>query len=272
MATRKRRTPRKGLDARGRGAILRGMRSESLPPAAAGDVRMRPAARAALLFVLALLVAGFSWDRGWLVPPATGAGVGAVSGFGSGGPEGPEVRPDLVVAGTATVGIGWPDEAAALVRRVVPEGTNLAGRWKYIVFHHSATLAGGAQAFDAYHRKKFKDKNGVEYQFVIGNGTHTPDGSIEATTRWGKQIRSGHVKNPSRVPDSIAICVVGDFTKQDLSPAQFQACVLLARTLMNECGIPSSRITMHRAVDGARHTECPGGRFPLDRIKDALGR
>ncbi len=238
--------------------------------------RLPGRAKAALLGILAAtgLAIGV-YEGGWL-PAGAGepeGGEAAAVAAGAGPPAvGAGVTELPATLPAAVAGIAWARDARDLIRRVIPPGAALAGKWKYIVFHHSATFAGGTAAFDEYHRKKFKDKNGVEYQFVIGNGTHTPDGAIEATSRWGRQLRSGHVKNPRRVPDSIAVCLVGDFTRQEVTPAQYDACLQLARTLMDACGIPVGRVTMHRAVDGSRHTECPGSRFPLERLKDELAQ
>src|SRR4029434_8725596 len=54
-------------------------------------------------------------------------------------------------------------------------------RWQFIVVHNSGTRQGNARAFDYYHRRVRRMRNGLAYHFVIGNGTSTGDGAIEVS-------------------------------------------------------------------------------------------
>lgn len=241
--------------------------SESEPgPGAPHAHRLPLAVRLGLLVLLGFFGALLCWRAGWIGGAPTTDEALVDEGADAAAIE----HAELVPVGAAVAGIAWPEDAPRLLQESLAEPTELAGAWKYIVFHHSATSAGGAAAFDAFHRKKFRTKEGVLYQFVIGNGTQTPDGAIEATSRWGRQKRSGHLVNMKRVPDSVAICIVGDLTRQELTPMQYQACLALTRALMKACGIPATRISTHRLVDGSGHTACPGDRFPLDRLRADL--
>lgn len=143
-------------------------------------------------------------------------------------------------------------------------------KWDYIVVHHSATVTGGASAFDRYHRQVNKwDELG--YHFVIGNGTDTGDGAIEVGSRWIKQKRGAHCKVPGNRfnEHGIGICLVGNFEQNGPSAAQMASLGRLVTFLMNECRIPSDHVVGHGSVTG--QTACPGRNFPMARFQRGLG-
>ena len=144
-----------------------------------------------------------------------------------------------------------------------------ARKWKSIVFHHSATTAGSAAAFDRYHRETLRDPDGIKYHFVIGNGTSTDNGAIEVTGRWRAQKDAAHLYRPIDAPDSIAICLVGNFEHSSPTKVQKIAAVKLAYVLMRRYNIPVSAVRTHREVDVGR-TVCPGRHFPADVIRECL--
>ena len=127
--------------------------------------------------------------------------------------------------------------------------------WRYIVIHHSATHAGGAQAFDDLHRGKGWDELG--YHFVVGNGTDTPDGAVEVGTRWAKQKHGAHAKTADNRFNElgIGICLVGNFDDASPSRRQMHALTVLTGHLMREYGIPASRVIGH---GDTKPTACPG--------------
>ena len=151
-----------------------------------------------------------------------------------------------------------------------PRGRRIGRRWMTIVIHHSATDKGGARAFDRFHRKKGWDELG--YHFVIGNGTDTPDGSIEVGPRWHKQKHGAHCKTPSNYYNDhgIGICLVGDFTKSKPSRRQLTSLKRLVRFLSDQCRIPPSRVTTHRNV--THKTACPGRRFSLRSLRRSISQ
>lgn len=140
-------------------------------------------------------------------------------------------------------------------------------RWRYIVIHHSATGAGGAESFHREHAKKWQ--NGLGYHFVIGNGTHTGDGEIEVGTRWKRQgqgIDGAHAGNKRYNKWGIGICLVGSFNNGGRPTAkQLDALRLLCQTLMTRYGIPKSQIFPHKDVRRG-HTDCPGKSFPFQQF------
>ena len=140
--------------------------------------------------------------------------------------------------------------------------------WRYIVVHHSATATGDAAKFDRSHRDRGWDELG--YHFVIGNGTDTPDGFIEAGPRWHKQKHGAHCKTPGNYYNQhgIGICLVGDFTKTEPTPRQLASLSRVVRFLTSQCRIPTRRVTTHKAITG--DTACPGSNFELAALRRSL--
>jgi len=129
-------------------------------------------------------------------------------------------------------------------------------KWRYITLHHSATREGNAEAFDRNHRRR--GMGGLFYHFVIGNGTGSGDGEVEVGWRWARQIEVER-------PGDIQICLVGDFSQQEVSGAQFDSLVKLLKTLTQQYSISLSHIRRHKNLAG-KITECPGDNFPFYRI------
>ncbi len=139
-------------------------------------------------------------------------------------------------------------------------------QWAAIIIHHSATPTGGARAFDRAHRARGWDELG--YDFVIGNGTDTPDGYVEVGPRWKKQKQGAHCKTPSNYYNKhgIGICLVGNFDVQYPSANQLASLKKLVDFLCERYGIASNHIFGHREVPQT-HTRCPGRHMPLDTIR-----
>jgi len=129
-------------------------------------------------------------------------------------------------------------------------------KWRTITLHHSATLEGNAEIFDRNHRRR--GLGGLAYHFVIGNGHGSGDGEIEVGWRWRRQ------KETIRKAD-IQICVIGDFTCQEVTEAQFSSLLQLLKVLTRQYSIPVSHIRRHKDAP-AKATSCPGKNFPLERI------
>jgi LysM repeat protein len=133
--------------------------------------------------------------------------------------------------------------------------------WRTITVHHSATKQGSAKAFDRDHRRRHM--GGLFYHFVLDNGTQqTRDGRIEVGWRWRQQV-------PSNRPNDINICLVGDFSQQQVSQAQFDSLVNLINELRAQYRIPLSAVRKHEDIKG-KHTACPGKNFPFHRLIERL--
>jgi len=139
-------------------------------------------------------------------------------------------------------------------------------RWQFIVVHNSGTRQGNARVFDYYHRHVRRMRNGLAYQFVIGNGTSTGNGQIEVGDRWRRQINGGHVHSDYLNNISLGICLVGDFNRDQPTRAQLESCEELIRYLRQRCGKIENHFAMvrpHREMNPPRWpTDCPGDAFP----------
>ena len=156
-------------------------------------------------------------------------------------------------------------------------------RWKFVIVHNSGTRQGNARAFDYYHRKIRRMRNGLAYHFVIGNGTSSRNGQIEIGDRWRRQINGGHVHSDYMNNIGLGICLVGDFNRDQPTRAQLEACEELIRYLRERCGQSDGRsliVRPHREVNPPRWaTDCPGdafpygwfGRIPVDSVNAPIG-
>lgn len=139
-------------------------------------------------------------------------------------------------------------------------------RWKFIIVHNSGTRQGNARAFDYYHRRVRRMKNGMAYHFVVGNGRSSGDGQIEIGDRWRRQINGGHVHSDYLNNISLGICLVGDFNRDRPTRAQMEASEELIKYLRERCGRAEGRaigVRPHREMNPPRWaTDCPGDAFP----------
>jgi len=156
---------------------------------------------------------------------------------------------------------------AAPVRPVIPLYDS--DKWKYIIIHHSATDEGDAFSFYNIHLKR-GFWNGLGYDFVIDNGTNDRDaGQIEISPRWIKQQNGAHCKAGGMNEKGIGICLVGNFSKENVSDKQMQSLVYLVDILQRYYNIPDQNIMGHGQVPGAA-TECPGDKFPWQTFWEKL--
>jgi LysM repeat protein len=144
------------------------------------------------------------------------------------------------------------------------------GRWRHCIIHHSATPAGNAAKFDAYHRRERRMVNGLAYHFVIGNGTDSGDGEIEIGPRWTKQLPGGHVASPAYNANSLGLCLIGNFEQSRPTARQMAALGELLGHLRHDRLGGSPTLHLHREVKG-EHTLCPGRHFPARRLRQLWG-
>ena len=139
--------------------------------------------------------------------------------------------------------------------------------WKYVVIHHSATDSGDAASIGEYHKDKKGWVNGLGYHFLIGNGTDSGDGQIEAGNRWDDQIDGAHAGNDKYNKYGVGICLVGNFENDYPTSSQISSLTYLINYLQERCNIPKNEVIMHKAF---RKTACPGSLFPYDEVMDDL--
>jgi hypothetical protein len=140
-----------------------------------------------------------------------------------------------------------------------------AGKWKFIVIHHSATSAGSAKGMDRYHREEIHMENGLAYHFVIGNGHGMGNGEITIGNRWIEQIQGGHLASEALNEKSIGICLVGNFDQDRPTSEQLASLQWLISSLMDRCHLGSSSLKTHRQIH-PNHTACPGRNFPSEKF------
>jgi N-acetyl-anhydromuramyl-L-alanine amidase AmpD len=162
-------------------------------------------------------------------------------------------------------------DAAAYRRRGWIPARGISPRWRCVVIHHSATCVGGAKRFDTFHRN-VRGWDELGYHFVIGNGTDTPDGTIEVGSRWTKQKHGAHCKTPDNFYNDhgIGICLVGDFESAPPSAKQIASLIGLLEFLVEYAKIRPEQISTHGRVTGK--TSCPGKHFPYHEVKRRLAR
>ncbi len=145
-----------------------------------------------------------------------------------------------------------------------------AHRWKYIIIHHSATEIGNADLFDKGHRKR-GFWNGLGYHFVIDNGTSgTRAGQIETSHRWIHQMDGAHCNVGDMNKIGIGICLVGNFSNEQVPASQMESLVWLVRQLQAKYHISNSKVLRHHDVPGKEGTECPGTQFPWTAFRKHL--
>jgi len=158
---------------------------------------------------------------------------------------------------------------AKMLRHVVNLYPN--PQWKYIILHHTATDMGNAKTINRLHGER-GFWNGLGYHFLIDNGTlGKGDGQIEMSPRWIRQQCGAHCKASGMNDVGIGIGLVGNFNQESPTPNQIQSLIFLVRTLARYYRVPACNILGHGEVNDA-HTECPGKRFPIDRIRRSAGR
>jgi hypothetical protein len=121
-----------------------------------------------------------------------------------------------------------------------PEAT--PGRWSAIVIQSSGTASGNAATLDREHQRL--GLVGVGYHFVVGNGKGAPDGQIEMSFRWKRQLAGAHSSGVNGAwynQHAVGICLVGD-AHQPPTRAQLQQLVWLVRALQEKLGIPADHV------------------------------
>lgn len=171
--------------------------------------------------------------------------------------------PWLASLGVSTRGL-TEDECRRAATPPDPAGCEKLRRVTALVVHHSATESGGAAAFRVLHRiaRGWRD---VGYHFVIGNGSHTPDGFTEKGRPEG--CRGAHAKGANEF--SLGICLVGNFMTDRPTQAQMRSLGRLLRELITSYGLGKSSVLLHRQVKGSS-TECPGKNLTLSMVHEAI--
>lgn len=132
-------------------------------------------------------------------------------------------------------------------------------RWGRIVVHHSGQMRGDAESIGRLHRSLGYD--GLQYHFVIGNGTGSGDGVIELGGRWLRQRDGVYAER------AISICLVGNGDKTPPTAAQMEQLAALVGVLRDRLNVPAEAVALHREL---AQTTSPGRLFPAGRFRDTI--
>jgi hypothetical protein len=129
-------------------------------------------------------------------------------------------------------------------------------KWRHLVVHTSA------EPLDA----------DFDCHFVVDPSPRPDGGHVRATTLWNRQLPGNHIfaTGYNWNADSIAVLLVGDFSKASPSAQQLQALVDLVRSLQQTCAIPADRVYLARDIDP--RCSSPGAAFPAQQFNDSLVR
>jgi LysM repeat protein len=146
-----------------------------------------------------------------------------------------------------------------------------AGKWKYIVIHHSASANASVKGMDYYHRVERHMENGLAYHFVIGNGHSMKDGEIAIGGRWTGQLDGGHLASEALNRKAIGICMVGNFDAERPTKKQMESLRSLVEFLLARCHLSADAVKTHQQINPI-YTRCPGNNFPAKNFLKELKR
>lgn len=145
---------------------------------------------------------------------------------------------------------------------------------QFIIIHHSATPSksntsdiDGSSIINSImkeHKERWKAEFPgyvCDYHYLIGPTGRVFEGQPEELPGW-------HATNYQVNMYSLGICFTGNFEREIMPKAQFDAGTKLIRKLVEKHSVPLSGILMHRDVvsdvTGKSHsTACPGKNFPF---------
>ena len=135
------------------------------------------------------------------------------------------------------------DTAAAISR----------GKWTYVVVHSAADRS--SPVAQGCHFIVDRDNTGAW--------------RVIATENWRKQRDGQHIAGYWQ-PQSVGVCIIGDFSAQKPDKGQFDCLVELVNALQEVCRIPADKVYLMSDLD-ARSTS-PGQFFPAARFSARLLR
>jgi len=124
---------------------------------------------------------------------------------------------------------------------------------KWIVIHHSATPRDKTtfEGIKNYHIKA-RNFSDIGYHFVIDNKGNTYKGREE--NKYGAHCNK-KVNGISMNFQSIGICVIGNFTKEEPTKRQIKSLEYLVKRIQKKYNIPVKNIVGHKEIS---LTLCPG--------------
>ncbi len=134
------------------------------------------------------------------------------------------------------------------------------GRWRRIELDSSGTEIGDARTLGQFQKDVQGVKGGLAWHFLIGNGTRSDDGEIEAGPRWDHQVPAAMALAGSDV-ETLHVALVGDFHHHAVTDAQLAALDELVDYLRAKIGLVE--------VEGRDKGRALGKWFPEKMLESA---
>ena len=159
-----------------------------------------------------------------------------------------------IESGTARIG----HDHAAMVRTNAIDCIKLPcldnhRKWTSVVVHSSTDI----------------DRDQELYHFVIKK--KAGKWLIVATDNWEKQVESRHLGSMGRqYPDSVGVCLAGNFTTNPPKSEQFQPLMILVNELQKRFNVNADSVYLRRELDP--DSRIPGKTFPANLFNSNLLR
>lgn len=128
----------------------------------------------------------------------------------------------------------------------------------HIVLHHTAAEEKDTEQIRKYHiGLGWRD---IGYDYVIEKDGKTVEGR-------SLSIQGAHAGVSYYNQHSIGVAVIGNLSKREIYPEQFDALIDLLYDLILKWRIPVRNVITHREI---KATECPGKNFPYDKVISVL--
>ena len=133
------------------------------------------------------------------------------------------------------------------IKRAIALAPVRAGRWQYIVVHHSGVDTGTMKGMDHYHR---------DVRHIGFDAAHIG-------------LHGGHLASEAQNKIALGICLVGNFDEHPPTRKEMESLRALVVALMARCDLTPRAVKTHQQINIV-HTRCPGTKFPTQAFLDSL--
>ncbi|MCK5114311.1 MAG: N-acetylmuramoyl-L-alanine amidase [Phycisphaerae bacterium] len=140
-------------------------------------------------------------------------------------------------------------DRASIAGSVLGQHASVSRKWRRVIIHSAADSNSNLPA---------------RCHFVIEPKADSQGLGVRSTELWKRQKPGYHAlvaADRDYNADSIGICLVGDFSKNQLSQGQFDALVALVRDLQRSCTIDGDSVYLYSQLDA--QSGSPGRNFPV---------
>ena len=147
-------------------------------------------------------------------------------------------------------------DRASIAGNVLSQHASVSRKWRRIIVHSAADSSSNLP---------------MRCHFVIDPEASPTGFGIRSTELWKQQKPGYHALVAAERDynsDSIGICLIGDFSKHQLSQGQFNALISLVRGLQKTCRIDGDSVYLYSQLDA--QSRLPGRNFPVADFDAAL--